>query len=100
MSFRLNPRKTVEGEGDLLINNWLSRAILAVAATRKQFVPIDGQSVIRDIMMMTMTSDHRMLSAATVARFLQEVKRFLQDPYRLLGEEAFWPLRWLSRKVS
>ncbi len=60
-------------------------AILAIAATRKQFVPIDGQPVIRDLMTMTMSTDHRILSGAAVARFLQEVKRLLQDPYSLLG---------------
>jgi pyruvate dehydrogenase E2 component (dihydrolipoamide acetyltransferase) len=60
-------------------------AILAIAATRKQFVPIDGQPVIRDMMTMTMSSDHRIISGATVARFLQEVKRLLQTPYSLLG---------------
>jgi pyruvate dehydrogenase E2 component (dihydrolipoamide acetyltransferase) len=60
-------------------------AILAVAATRKQFVQVDGQPVIRDLMTMTMSTDHRILSGATVARFLQEVKRLLQNPYSLLG---------------
>ena len=60
-------------------------AILAVAATRKQFVPMDGQPVIRDLMTMTMSTDHRIVSGATVARFLQEVKRLLQNPYSLLG---------------
>ncbi len=62
-------------------------AILAVAAARKQFVPSasDGQPVIRDLMTMTMSADHRILYGATVARFLQEVKRLLQTPYSLLG---------------
>src|SRR5713226_6645038 len=60
-------------------------AILAVASTRKHFVPIDGQPVIRDLMSMTMSSDHRIIYGATVARFLQEVKRLLQSPYNVLG---------------
>jgi pyruvate dehydrogenase E2 component (dihydrolipoyllysine-residue acetyltransferase) len=60
-------------------------AILAVASTRKQFVPVDGQPVIRDLMPMTLSADHRILYGATVARFLQEVKRLLQNPYSLLG---------------
>jgi pyruvate dehydrogenase E2 component (dihydrolipoamide acetyltransferase) len=60
-------------------------AILAVASTRKQFVPVDGQPVIRDLMPMTISADHRILYGATVARFLQEVKRLLQKPYSLLG---------------
>jgi pyruvate dehydrogenase E2 component (dihydrolipoamide acetyltransferase) len=60
-------------------------AILAVAATRKQFVPVDGQPVIRDLMAVTMSADHRILSGATVAHFLQEVKQLLQNPYSVLG---------------
>jgi pyruvate dehydrogenase E2 component (dihydrolipoamide acetyltransferase) len=60
-------------------------AILAVAATRKQFVPVDGQPVVRDMMTVTMSADHRIISGATVARFLQEVKQLLQNPYSVLG---------------
>jgi pyruvate dehydrogenase E2 component (dihydrolipoamide acetyltransferase) len=60
-------------------------AILAVASARKQFVPVDDQPVIRDMMTMTLSADHRIIYGAMVARFLQEVKRLLQDPYSLLG---------------
>ena len=60
-------------------------AILAVAATRKQFIPVDGQPVIRDLMTITLSADHRILSGATVARFLQEVKQLLQNPFSVLG---------------
>jgi pyruvate dehydrogenase E2 component (dihydrolipoamide acetyltransferase) len=60
-------------------------AILAVAATRKTFVPINDLPVIRDIMHVTLSADHRILYGATVARFLKEVKRLLQNPFLLLG---------------
>jgi pyruvate dehydrogenase E2 component (dihydrolipoamide acetyltransferase) len=60
-------------------------AILAVAAVRKTFVPINDQPVIRDIMHVTMSADHRILYGATVARFLKEVKRILQHPLLLVG---------------
>lgn len=60
-------------------------AILAVASARKQFVPVDGQPVVRDMMTMTISADHRIIYGAMVARFLQEVKRLLQNPYSLLG---------------
>jgi len=59
-------------------------AILAVAATRKTFVPIDDQPVIRDMMHVTLSADHRILYGATVARFLKEVKHLLQNPFLLL----------------
>lgn len=60
-------------------------AILAVGAVRKTFVPINDQPVVRDIMHVTLSSDHRILYGATVARFLKEVKRLLQSPFLLLG---------------
>src|SRR5258706_8253785 len=50
-------------------------AILAISSVRQRFVPVDGQPVIRDLMTMTFSADHRILYGATVARFLQEVKR-------------------------
>lgn len=71
--------------GFLAVINPPQAAILAIASTRKQFVPIDDQPVTRDLMSMTMSADHRILYGATVARFLQEVKRLLQSPYTLLG---------------
>lgn len=60
-------------------------AILAVASARKMFVPIDGQPAIRDIMPLTISADHRVFYGAMAARFLQEVKHLLQNPYSLLG---------------
>jgi pyruvate dehydrogenase E2 component (dihydrolipoamide acetyltransferase) len=59
--------------------------ILAIGASRKVIVPVDGQPVVRDIMNTTISADHRVLGGAACARFLQEVKRLLQNPYSLLG---------------
>jgi pyruvate dehydrogenase E2 component (dihydrolipoamide acetyltransferase) len=60
-------------------------AILAIGATRKVFVPVDGPPVVRDMMNTTISADHRVLGGADCARFLQEVKLLLQNPYSLLG---------------
>jgi pyruvate dehydrogenase E2 component (dihydrolipoamide acetyltransferase) len=60
-------------------------AILAVASIRQQYVPVDGQPVIQSIMPMTLSADHRILYGAMAARFLQEIKQLLQNPYNLLG---------------
>jgi pyruvate dehydrogenase E2 component (dihydrolipoamide acetyltransferase) len=60
-------------------------AIMAVASVRRTFVPINDQPVLRDMMHVTVSADHRILYGATVARFLQEVKRLLQQPFSLLG---------------
>ncbi len=60
-------------------------AILAIASIRQQYVPVDGQPVIHNVMPMTLSADHRILYGAMVARFLQEIKQLLQNPYSLLG---------------
>lgn len=77
------PDTDVEAVSHILVHDHIKR--LQVASIRKQFVPMDGQPVIRDLMPMPMSADHRILYGATVARFLQEIKRLLQSPYSLLG---------------
>ena len=71
--------------GFVAVINPPQAAILAIAATRKTFVPINDQPVIRDMMHVTLSADHRILYGATVARFLKEVKRLLQNPFLLLA---------------
>lgn len=59
-------------------------AILAVGSITPTPVVIDGQVVVRDRMKVTLSSDHRALDGAVAARFLQEVRRLLQEPFGLL----------------
>lgn len=59
-------------------------AILAVGSIVPTPVVRDGQVVVRDIMKVTMSSDHRALDGAIVARFLQELKRLLEQPVGML----------------
>jgi pyruvate dehydrogenase E2 component (dihydrolipoamide acetyltransferase) len=59
-------------------------AILAVGTVRKQpVVTEDGLGVGRR-MMLTISCDHRVMDGAMGARFLQDVKRLLEEPLRLL----------------
>lgn len=56
-------------------------AILAVGAVKK--VPVvadDGSIVARSRMRVTLSCDHRVFDGATGARFLQELKRVLENP--------------------
>lgn len=60
-------------------------AILAVGSIKKE--PVVGeqdQILVRSIMRVTMSSDHRVIDGATAASFLAEVKRILQTPMLLL----------------
>ena len=58
-------------------------AILAVGSVRR--VPVaDGDEVkVGRRMMMTLSCDHRVMDGAMGARFLQTVKRYLEEPLRL-----------------
>jgi len=54
-------------------------AILAVSSTIQQPVVRDGQIVVRDIMKMTLSSDHRIIDGATAARFANAIKQKLEE---------------------
>jgi pyruvate dehydrogenase E2 component (dihydrolipoamide acetyltransferase) len=54
-------------------------AILAVSSTLKHPVVKDGQIVVRDVMKMTLTSDHRIIDGATAARFANAIKQKLEE---------------------
>jgi pyruvate dehydrogenase E2 component (dihydrolipoamide acetyltransferase) len=55
-------------------------AILAVGAIVPTPVVVDGQVTVRDRMKLTLSIDHRAIDGATGARYLQELKRLLEEP--------------------
>jgi pyruvate dehydrogenase E2 component (dihydrolipoamide acetyltransferase) len=59
-------------------------AILAVGAGTAEPVVRDGQVVVRTIIKMTLTSDHRVLDGATAAAFLRDLKNALENPLSVL----------------
>ncbi len=59
-------------------------AILAIGSITPTPVAVDGQVVVRNRMKVTLSSDHRAIDGATAARFLQEVKRLLEEPFGLV----------------
>ena len=66
------------------IINQPESAILAVGSITPTPAVVDGQIVVRDRMKVTLSSDHRALDGAVAARFLQEIKRLLEEPFGLL----------------
>ena len=55
-------------------------AILAVGATDDRVVPENGEIVVRPMMTMSLTVDHRAVDGAPAAQFLQTVKASLEEP--------------------
>jgi pyruvate dehydrogenase E2 component (dihydrolipoamide acetyltransferase) len=59
-------------------------AILAVGAVEEKAVVVDGNIVVRQRMRVTMSCDHRVIDGATGARFLQALKRLIENPLLLV----------------
>ena len=59
-------------------------AILAVSAIKDRPIVRDGQLAVAKTMMMTVSCDHRIVDGVVAGRFLQELRRFLENPASLL----------------
>jgi pyruvate dehydrogenase E2 component (dihydrolipoamide acetyltransferase) len=59
-------------------------AILAVGAMGAKPVVRDGEIVVRQLMRVTMSCDHRIVDGATGAKFLQTFKKMLENPLLLM----------------
>ncbi len=55
-------------------------AIVAVGATEDRAVPLGGEIVVRPVVTLTATFDHRAVDGAPAAAFLQTLKESLEDP--------------------
>jgi pyruvate dehydrogenase E2 component (dihydrolipoamide acetyltransferase) len=59
-------------------------AILAVGRIVERPVGVDGQVVLRPIVRLVLSVDHRAVDGAQAASFLAAVRRYLENPYLLL----------------
>jgi pyruvate dehydrogenase E2 component (dihydrolipoamide acetyltransferase) len=55
-------------------------AILAIGRVTPRAVPEGEEIAVRPMMTMTLSADHRIVDGAVAARYLQEVKRLLENP--------------------
>jgi len=55
-------------------------AIVAVGATEERPIALDGQVVVRPLVTLTATFDHRAVDGAPAARFLGTIKALLEEP--------------------
>lgn len=60
-------------------------AILAVGRIAERVVPVNGQVMIRPMMVMTLSCDHRVVDGARAAQFLDDLATHVEDPWRLLA---------------
>ena len=82
---------TVSNLGPFDIENFIAiidpsqGAILAVSSIQKKAVVLSDDSIaVRPRMNVTFSGDHRVMDGATGAKFLQELKRLLQNPLSLM----------------
>ena len=58
--------------------------IIAIGGVEEKPVVVDGQLEVRQRMRVTMSCDHRVIDGATGAKFLQTVRRYIENPLSLL----------------
>ncbi len=66
------------------IINQPESAILSAGKIVERPVVINGDIVIRPIMKLTLTFDHRPIDGATAAIFLRDIKHLLEEPYEMM----------------
>ncbi|KAJ6504886.1 dihydrolipoamide succinyltransferase [Mycena vitilis] len=66
------------------IINLPQAAVLGMHAIKEKPVVVDGQIVIRPIMVVALTYDHRLLDGREAVTFLVRVKEYLEDPRKML----------------
>jgi len=56
-------------------------AVLGVGRLRKKMVVLNDQPVVRTMLVLSLTFDHRLVDGAPAARFLQRIKQLVEKPY-------------------
>ena len=58
--------------------------ILGMHKIMEKPLAVDGEIVIRPVMMLAVTYDHRIIDGSMAVQFLVRIKNLLEDPYQLL----------------
>ena len=58
--------------------------ILAIGGVEEKPIVVEGQLEVRQRMRVTMSCDHRVIDGATGAKFLQTVRRYIENPLSLI----------------
>jgi len=74
-----------EVDGFTPIINYPECAILGVGRIKAVPAVVDGEITVRRMVWLSLTFDHRLVDGAPAARFLQTIKRLIEEPYLLLA---------------
>ena len=74
-----------EVDGFTPIINYPEAAILGVGHIKAMPAVVDGEITVRQMVWLSLTFDHRLVDGAPAARFLQYIKRLIEEPYLLLA---------------
>ena len=85
-TFTITNIGTIGGQFATPIINHPECAILALGAIQDKVVVREGKAVIRKILPVSLTFDHRIIDGAEAARFVNDVKKHLEDPSLMLLE--------------
>jgi 2-oxoglutarate dehydrogenase E2 component (dihydrolipoamide succinyltransferase) len=66
------------------IINLPQTAVLGLHAIKEKPVVVNSQIVIRPMMYLALTYDHRLLDGREAVQFLVKVKEYIEDPRRML----------------
>ncbi len=83
-TFTITNAGTIGGVFATPVINHPEVAILGVNAIRKRPVVKEDQIVIREMMFLSISIDHRVVDGADAARFMNRIKFFLSDPKRFV----------------
>jgi pyruvate dehydrogenase E2 component (dihydrolipoamide acetyltransferase) len=83
-TFTLTNAGSIGGVFTTPVINYPEVAILGVNAIRKRPVVVEDEIVIRDMMFLSMSVDHRVVDGADAARFMNRLIYFLSEPSRLV----------------
>ncbi len=84
-SFTLSNFGSYGGEFETPILNPPQSALLGIGQITDEPAVRDGQIVIRPMMMISMTFDHRLIDGAVAGRFRARLKQLLEQPARWLA---------------
>jgi len=83
-TFTVSNLGSIGGKYATPVINYPESAILLIGRAGPKPVARDGQVVVRTILPLSLSYDHRIIDGAEAGRFLNDVISFLEDPARLL----------------